>query len=278
MKGESMDLVRQLQEQYPKDDDRHNEVINKCRAFDSIFPKRSRPSSRAAFLFRYDGEPLWKNEFEKVLRDTDALLGETRSEGPFFCGSDITAADVAWAPFLERYAAQLPCLHDGLLPRMDAKSYPNLVSWYNAMEDQVPAYACRVQGNASSWRKVLVMAGYGNAGVPPSTVGRMDALEMEESKPLSLEEEENEQTLWDTYREKRPWVSCSPATEAANTMVRNRKAIVKDALKRANEENQVPMVEEELDLAMRAMTCALGKTKFDPELTKSCREVSDVKA
>ena len=191
MQGESMDLVRQVHDRYPNDgmdlypEDCKNQVINVSRAFDSIFPSRSRPSSRAAFLFRYNGEPLWKNEFETVLMDTNDLLGET--DGPFFCGSQVTAADVAWAPFLERYAAQLPCLHDGLNPRMDSKSFPHLVNWYNAMEQLVPAYACRVQGNTSSWRKVLVMAGFGNAGIPPQTVGRMETMDLEECKEfLSL--------------------------------------------------------------------------------------------
>ena len=83
--SESMDLVREIDERYPGEslypEDILNEVINKGeRAFRNIFPKRSRPSSRAAFLFRSDGSPLWKNEFEKTLLEADALLGET--DGP----------------------------------------------------------------------------------------------------------------------------------------------------------------------------------------------------
>lgn len=284
MQGESMDLVRQIQERYPNHgmnlypDRCTNQVINMSRAFDSTFPKRSRPSSRAAFLFRYDGEPLWKNEFEKVLMDTNNLLGET--EGPFFCGMDITAADVAWAPFLERYAAQLPCLHDGLNPRTDSESYPNLVKWYNAMEESIPAYACRVQGNASSWRKVLVMAGYGNAGLPPQTVGRMEEMDLEECKALSMEEETQQQAIWNAYREGRSWVASSPSREAAHVMVRNREAIVMDALKRANGENQLPTTEEELDQVIRAMVCALDDIDgvFDRELINQCRGTRGVKA
>ena len=162
--GESMDLVRQINTQYEGSVDLYpdsirNEVINKIRSFDAIFPKRTRPSSRAAFLFRYDGEPLWKNEFEKVLRETNELLGA--SDGPFFCGESFTAADIAWAPFLERYAAQLPCLHEGLNPREDVEKYPHLVSWYEAMDTLVPVYSCKIKGDASSWRKVLTMAGFG---------------------------------------------------------------------------------------------------------------------
>ena len=77
--------------------------------------------------------------------------------------SALSAADVAWAPVLERYAAQLPCLHAGLRPR--GGRWERLTRWYEAM-DGVPAYAARVQGHPDSWRKVLAMQGYGNAGAP----------------------------------------------------------------------------------------------------------------
>ena len=118
-----------------------------------------------------------------------------RSEGggPFFCGEDMTAADIAWVPFLERYAAQLPCLHEGLVPR-DSKIYPFLNKWFNAMES-IPAYACRVRGNPSSWRKVLTMAGYGNGGVPPDVVGRIEDLQIEESNAQSEEDRIKNQAL-----------------------------------------------------------------------------------
>ena len=58
--------------------------------------------------------------------------------------------------------------------------------------------------------------------------------------------------------------------EAANVMVRNREAIVMDALKRANGENQVPATEEELDQIMRAMVCALSDDQegFDQDLIR----------
>ena len=91
----------------------------------------TRPSSRAAFLFRSSGQPVARRDFEATLEKTDALLGERG--GPFFAGESPTAPDVCWAPFLERYAAQLPLLHDGLRPR-DAVRYPNLSRWYDSME------------------------------------------------------------------------------------------------------------------------------------------------
>ena len=66
-------------------------------------------------------------------------------------------------------ARQLPSLHVGLQPRgggahhsegahsggtHSGVRWPALTRWYEAM-DAVPAYACRIKGSASSWRRVL---------------------------------------------------------------------------------------------------------------------------
>jgi len=261
VQGESMDLVEEIDRRYGGGrlypDEIKSDVIDKARMFGKTFPSKSRPSSRAAFLFGWSGEPLWKSEFESVLSETDDLLGSS-SDGPFFCGESFTAADVAWAPFLERYAAQLPCLHEGLDPR-DAARYPNLNEWYRAMETRVPAYACRVRGNPSSWRKVLTMAGYGNAGVPPAVVDRMDDLGAEEGRPLSEEERRRDQALWDEYRTTRPYLAETPSAEAGRVLLSNREAIVKDTLKRSDalEGTGIPLDERGLDKAMRALASIL---------------------
>ena len=157
-------------------------------------------------------------------------------KGPFFCGSSFTAADIAWMPFLERYAAQLPCLHDDLNP-MDANTYPHLYQWYQAMQNQIPAYACRVKGDSSSWRKVLCMAGFGNMGnVPDDILDRMEqetGNETDEDKHfLSSEDLEREMKLWKEYSSTRTYLAQSPGSEAAATLVRNREAILKDVEKR----------------------------------------------
>lgn len=270
--GESMDLVRQIDRKYKQASDIdlyptdiQNEVINKSRAFESIFPRRTRPSSRAAFLFRYDGEPLWKNEFEKVLRETNELLGQTSADGPFFCGKRFTAADIAWAPFLERYAAQLPCLHDDLNPRYDDENFPHLVAWYDAMDYFVPVYSCQVKGDASSWRKVLTMAGFGNAGVPLDVSKRMSDAKYEEARALSIDEKERIQSLWEKYCMSRPWMATSPAAEAASVMTRNRSAIMKDIEKRAVISHPLlaECTQDGVDVAMRAMVCLLCQDDLD---------------
>ncbi|KAL3914180.1 MAG: hypothetical protein SGILL_006203 [Bacillariaceae sp.] len=226
--GESMDLVKELDARYnggqlyaPSD------VEDKIDAFRSIFP-RARPSSRAAFLFQYNGEPLWKSTFEETLEGVDELLLSSSSrKGPFFCGNEISAADIAWAPFLERYRYQLPCLHDGLEPD-DGNKYPNLAAWYNAM-DQVPAYACRVKGDAGSWRKVLNMAGFGNAGFPPSIQDNID--ERKNTVEFDLARQCINLDVWSEYASSRPYVAETPHEEAAAVLVRNRKALAKDTVK-----------------------------------------------
>jgi len=275
--SESMDLVREIDRRYPDvgmclyPDDIQSEVINKAeRAFRNIFPKRARPSSRAAFLFRGDGSPLWKNEFETTLQETDALLGET--EGPFFCGDRFTASDIAWAPFLERYAGQLPCLHEGLDPRC-SEAYPNLHRWYTAMETRVPAYACKVRGDQSSWRKVLTMAGFGNTGnVPELVASRMEELSIAERVPLSEVEETHQIDIWKTYATTRPYVAASAREEAAAVLVRNREKIAADAAKSCSDSALVDD-RETLDEAMRSLAvCLCDENRFPGDVVRACEE------
>jgi glutathione S-transferase len=119
-------------------------------------------------------------------------------------------------------------LHDGLTPRDPDGSFPLLAAWFVAME-KLPAYACRVQGDAASWRKVLSMAGYGNAGVPSRVLRRMD-------EAAAIDAFGGEQLVskdtWSAYAATRPHVAPSAAAEAASTVVRNRDAILADVAKR----------------------------------------------
>jgi glutathione S-transferase len=187
---ESLDILRALDDEFPDapplyPPGREEEVERLCGEFRKCFPKGTRPSSRAAFLFRSGGanSPVFRGDFEAALDATDALLAEASSGGrggPFFLGDTFSAADCAWAPFLERYASQLPLLHKGLDPRRrddevgggddgNGKRWPHVVAWFDAMESAVPGY-CRCQGDGWSWAKVLTSAGFGNAGAPPPTL------------------------------------------------------------------------------------------------------------
>lgn len=279
-----MDIVREIYKTYGAAHDGgdvSNLAWEKSQMFRRIFPSNSRPSSRAAFLFGWNGEPLWKSEFERVLSQTDELLGD---DGPFFCGTSFSLADISWAPFLERYAAQLPCLYEGLNPR-DPQRYPNLSKWFDAMETTIPAYACRVKGNSSSWRKVLTMAGYGNNGVPPVVSERMSDLAIQEGRPQTAKERIRDQALWDEYRSCRPYLAQTPSAEAGSVLVKNHKAIVVDTLKQcargnSNLRSTILTDEKQLDEAMRALSTILifgaeEDGKYD-ELTLASKEAYNV--
>lgn len=222
--GESLDILKALDECYPSETplfDEHSAAL--IGAFKDIFPRMTRPSSRAAFLFRSSGQSVARKDFESTLEKTDALLAE--KGGPFFAGTTPTAPDVCWAPFLERYAAQLPLLHDGLRPR-DAGRYPHLSRWYDAMESQIPAYGCRVRGDASSWSKVLNQAGHGNAGGVPEICPDGDTAARDAAASARGAE------TWTAYAADRPWVAPSPEEEAAATILRRHDAIRDDAARR----------------------------------------------
>lgn len=253
--GESMDIVKALDAEYPASRPLYppegasiSSVAQMISAFRQSFPSNARPSSRAAYLFSYSG-PLSRSDFEKALDATEKLLAQ-HDEGPFFVGRELSAADVSWAPFLERYAAQLPCLHDGLLPR-DASRWPRLAEWYAAM-DEVPEYACRVKGDGESWGRVLTMQGYGNAGNAPQTTG------YRQSTGAGAVD------LWEAYAGHRPHVAPSPAEEAAARIVSNRAAIAADALARkmgagGHGASKAPYTAEQVDEGLRTVVgCLLG--------------------
>jgi len=235
--GESVDILRRLDREFPESaplwpNEEVTELVN-------AFKKITRPSSRAAFLFRgYGGDAVWRSDFEATLGATDELLGKY-SDGPFFHGARLSAADCAWAPFLERYAAQLPCLHAGLEPR-DRKRWPRLAAWYEAMDREVPAYTSRVKGDETSWRRVLAQAGFGNAGVAPVLLEREPADIADDETHLAAE-----QAAWRAFTASRAHVAATPHEEAAARIVRNHKALISDAARKG------AIDESETDVAFR---------------------------
>lgn len=244
-----------------------SDVDRMVHAFAATMPA-ARASNRAAFLFSpeegFSYDALSRRTFVTLLDTTEALLAERPGPGPFFCGDAFSAADVVWAPQMERYAAQLPCLHAGLHPR-DGR-WPRLARWYEALA-KLPQYACRCKGDAQSWRKVLSTAPWWPAGWPsrggPGERGdpRGGTLELSEravaeafgSVAVSLAQ-------WREYAKPRPWVAESPAAEAAAAIVRNRHAIVRDAQAygalASGKEGGAD--EAEYDLALRAVATMLS--------------------
>jgi glutathione S-transferase len=269
--GESLDLLEEVDARYCNGALRSHEWdVQQCIAqVRNIFP-RARPSSRAAYLFQYNGDPLPKTTFQGTLHDTNDLLGQT--EGPFFCGPKVTAADVAWAPFLERYRYQLPLLHPGLNPA-DPTEFPKLAEWYQAMEDTIPAYACRVKGDASSWRKVLTMAGFGNDGVFSKLQGSVEQyVAAERAEALALCNDPNTMVIWNKYRATRPHVAATPHDDVAALLCRNRHSLVNDIVKRSVSrpswtERVLPQTYDDADATLRLLTkvmIAKGQEQEEP--------------
>ena len=90
----------------------------------------------------------------------------------------------------------------------------------------IPAYGCRVRGNAASWAKVLSQAGFGNGGSVPET--SPDDRTAASDAAASARGAET----WAAYAADRPWVAPSPDEEAAATILRRRDAIRDDAVRR----------------------------------------------
>ena len=92
-------------------------------------------------------------------------------------------------------------------------------AWYKAMEDLVPCYASRCQGDAESWRKVLVQQGFGN----DCGYERL----LDEAK----EERGASEGAWEKYQSTRPWLAPTPRDEAAARLLRLKGPILADAIR-----------------------------------------------
>lgn len=242
------------------------DIAHASNAFGEAVPTDiARESSRAAWLFckeeGYRLDALPRSTFEKFLNAAEDLL--STYGGPFFCGSSISAADVVWAPLLERYAVQLPCLHDNLTPRAGGK-WPKLSAWYQAM-DQIPVYACRIKGDAPSWRKVLFVDPWWpkpDLWHPRDTVGPKGELRLSEQECCQVYDGASiypfPTNIWTEYSTSRPFVSPNgPGSEAAQIIIRNQLSIRKDAMKWF-EENGYICKEEDADAALRTVVLLLS--------------------
>jgi len=246
-------------------------------AFEKTMPI-ARESPRAAWLFENEEgfrlDALPRETFEGVLDTVEKLLTMHNNNsgctgGPFFCGKSISAADVVWAPLLERYAAQLPCLHLDLYPRAGnndnvQSKWPNLQRWYEAM-DQNPSYTCRLKGDAQSWRKVLyVEPWWPSADVwhHRDTVGPKGELCASEEDCINAFGGDSacgciSKDQWADYAKERPWIAESPGKQASATVVQNYQAIIKDALRWIGDEGYQTCSPEDLDLALRGVIWVL---------------------
>lgn len=163
-----------------------------------------------------------------------------------------------WAPYLERYAVQLPLIFPKFKtcnPRSNV--YDEVNAWYVAME-QLPAYACCVQGDARHWRKCLEK-------VIPLHNERATS---EEDKVTSLPSTPEKigwwmrknakgEELWKQYSTDKPWLADTPAREVALYLLRNRKMLQADAA------SSMGVTADETDEALRELSQVLLDWKMN---------------
>jgi glutathione S-transferase len=211
--------------------------------FKGVFPRNTLLTVHAPYLFRENKDLVPVSDHMVTLEETDEVLDEY-DDGPFLCGSFVSAADVVWAPFLERYAAQLPLVHSGeaLLPR--SRQYEALNEWYDAMEEQVPCYACRVAGDRATWAKVLTKA------VENGDVPKVNLLPVRELRIPTHRKSLDAKAVWEKYAKNKPWMSSTPEEECVAFIVRNREAIMADM-------TSVSLSKDVKDSALREVIAAL---------------------
>jgi glutathione S-transferase len=203
---------------------------------------------------------------------------EEYDDGPFFAGKSVSAADVYWAPFLERLAAQLPVLYPTLSPRRPGSRFEALSEWYNAMDETVPCYASRVKGRAEVWQarmadepwledKVVGLSAVAVPDLPPRRGFNGDAVwarcvprpisRMHPHVPLPVCRMHprvltriSRMKSHLRYANDRPHLASTPAQEAAATIVRNRHTLIQSL-------STAPNMCEDVDGALREVCSAL---------------------
>jgi glutathione S-transferase len=230
---DTKEILERLNQEYPNEVNFYPDISKavdsvRCNIvrFDGVFPRNTQPNLYAPYLIRQLGDkPLqWVPESDHMvsLEETDEVMEEYFT-GPFLCGNQITAADIVWAPFLDRYAAQLPMIYEGdpLTPR--SSEYETLKEWYEAMESQIPCYACRVMGDKQSWQRVL------QYGVEQQLVPNVDLLPPRGSADPLKRRKFNGDKVWEEYKRGKPYVCETSQLECIAFYVRNRERIISEA-------------------------------------------------
>jgi hypothetical protein len=237
-----------------------------------VMPRNSDETllSLAPYLFRSDGTMVPSSSHVVSLEEVEEMQ-EEYYRGDFLCGKEITGADIIWTPYLERYAVQLPLIfpnnnhsmgggRGGRLDPRNRNVYGEVDNWYMVMEREVPAYSCRVMGDARHWRKCLEVA----VNIHNERVVVVEKEEEEEDnnrRRVSLPNVPEESGWWikkkktkkngsvaDTTNkageiwkeycsQQRPWLADSPSGEVALFLMRNREMIVNSAVVVNNNNN-----------------------------------------
>ena len=213
---------------------------------------------RSIFIYAYTVRTRYNPETDEVFEEYD--------DGPYLCGEELSAADIYWAPHLERYAAQLPLTHNGdmLEPRYGGR-YEAIEEWFDAMETLVACYGCRVAGDSVSWENVLKEA------VKNGLVPKVD-LFPSRGKRVPLNRLGDKTTaLWNEYRKTRPYLCETPARECVAHIVRNRDQILAEAV---DVEDLKELNKDEIDEALLETVGALLGRVEASKLSGKAREVA----
>jgi hypothetical protein len=149
-----------------------------------------------------------------------------------------------------------------------SSSYEEVNAWYTAMETQVPAYACRVQGDARHWKKCLERV------IPLHNARASSDDELVTSLPPSKKfgwwmkkytsggGRQGEAELWREYAiESRPWLADTPRREMALYLIRNCDEIVSAA----STSTIMNLQQSEADAALREIVQILSDwNRYDP--------------
>jgi len=263
---DSLEIVQRIQDEYPQntpdlypDISMAVDTVN-CNIlrFKSVFPHNTRPDARIPFQLLpqtatrtpFDPHKVTLEEIDEVLEEYD--------DGPFFCGDMITAADIAWAPYLERYAVQLPMLYSDsgadLEPR--SREYPAIKEWFEAMEDLIPCWACRVMGDPN------VYAGLLKEAVEEEGVEYVDRVPKTVANALHRNSYPGD-ILWNRYASGKPYLAASPAEECAAQLVRNRQTLLETAS--SGTTTQIHLSKDDVDVALREICDSLINVEDDDQ-------------
>lgn len=184
-------------------------------------------------------------EFEKDLDKMDAILGESKS--PFFLDSGFSVVDCSYVPIFERLAVQLPSKVP--IELRGNERWPHLNAWFDALENEVPAYQGRVQGDAYSWLATISMLP-GQSGMSLTRENRTEAAQAEARELLRAQLATPPSAIDLAHRQ-----------QAVRALLANYQAVVKDAVSEAKTQTYLQRLEsehaDEVDRALRRAAVAL---------------------
>ena len=252
--NDPIQLLEQIQKRYP--DNPPNFYPSLSSAVDAsrcnilrlpgVMPRNSDPAlqSLAPHLFRADGTRVKQSSHAVTLEEIEEMQEEYYL-GDFLCGRDITAADMIWGPYLERYAVQLPLVfpNKGRLNPRNRNVYQEVDNWYKVMEEgsSVPEYVCRVMGDERHWRECLEVAVEIHNDRVENEEERVSLVEVSEERGWWMKKMKKRfgndvDKIWNEYSSKRSWVASTPGGEVSLFLLRNREMIVDSAVAAQGEE------------------------------------------